>query len=62
MAYSADGNNGASPNSSGGAGGGIAAIAEELAGLSRAIAKEQLEAEKKMAPAKAEKQISAKGA
>lgn len=43
-------------------GDGIAEIGAELAALSRAIAVEQLEAEKKMAPAKAEKAVSAKGA
>ena len=44
------------------AGSGISQIAGELADLSRAIAIETLEAEKEMAPAKAEKSIAQKGA
>lgn len=47
---------------SGGTGSGIAGIAGELAGLSKALAKEQVEAEKIMAPAKTAKQVAGKGA
>ena len=41
---------------------GIKAIAGELAALSKKLAKEQMEAEKIMAPAKTEKQVAGKGA
>lgn len=47
---------------SGGTGSGVSEIAGELAGLSKALAKEQVEAEKIMAPAKIAKSVAGKGA
>lgn len=46
----------------GGTGSGVGQIAGELAGLSKALAREQVEAEKIMAPAKTAKQVAGKGA
>lgn len=46
----------------GGTRSGVGQVAGELAGLSKALAREQVEAEKIMAPAKTVKQVAGKGA
>jgi hypothetical protein len=50
------------PDGNGGGGGGVKGVAGELATLSVKLAKEQVEAEKLMAPAKTAKQVAGKGA